>query len=1006
MEAFPLSVSVRAGEQGTGRLLARGQGADLSFQVVSRPTFGAVDLDARTGEFRYSPQPAFAGTDQFSFAAASAGAVSAPATVTVVVQPDAAPSAQDQGVQLLEGGVAMGRLVAGDVDSRALTFAVLEWPRHGALELDPATGAFTYRPAAHFNGSDAFSFVANDGQLYSAPATVSFTVLPVNDPPVAQDGSLQLMEDGSGQGRMIASDVDSAALTYAVADQPAHGALTFDASTGDFTYAPGPDFTGTDTFRFTASDGALTSAPATVNLSVLPVNDPPVAREQTVELLEDSLVLGAVTGTDIDSPVLTFALLQPPRHGTLELDNLTGAFTYRPEHDFNGSDAFRFVANDGQLNSAPATVTVTVLPVNDAPVAHDGALQLLEDTPTPGQLVATDVDSPVLTYTIVRGPSHGAVDLDAATGRFTYHPAQDYNGLDAFQFTAFDGELGSAPATVTLTVLPVNDPPVAQDGTLVLPEDTPSPGQVTAADVDSTTLTYALVRSPAHGQVSLDQASGRYTYSPDLNYNGPDSFQFAASDGQSQSAPGTVSITVTPVNDPPELPVIPDRTNSAETLETFVALPSHDVDGDLIQYTTIVADPTVASARVGETATLILTPLAQGSTSVTVTGSDGVYQASRTFTFTVGVVEKLRRYTVADTQAQAISILNTSTSDVTFELRHDGALLATTGDQLVQEVRALPDEVAQEPFERKLWRFVRDGTYHGDPLTGAYWQHDPLLFMNSIGFGYCDDVTAVYVTVAQQGGYPSRGWLLQGHVVPEIWASQRWSVYDPDLAVYYALDSTGAVAGVVDLAANPTLITNPLLRVVEDSFPYSESVATIYSTTSDNHIIWAPFFVAARDVNGFVLPAGARLTYPGVWASLPANINGAPPPVSAQLRVDLPAGYSGTLDWPLVPWDVQGDGRVRIDGIEYDAGSAELTAVLQSVQDSRDSAQGRPVEIVQASGPLVVVYLVNPMRYGMTPTTEVRLRSMAAGALDVVLDPLPAENRVGYASVAGVTRPR
>jgi Big-like domain-containing protein/putative type II/III system pilus formation protein/transglutaminase superfamily protein len=408
--------------------------------------------------------------------------------------------------------------------------------------------------------------------------------------------------------------------------------------------------------------------------------------------------------------------------------------------------------------------------VNDPPVAQDQAIVLDEDTVFSGELAATDVDSSVVTYAVALQPDHGTVTVDGASGAFTYQPAQDYNGPDRLTFVASDGQASSATATgtVSITVNPVNDPPVALDQAITLDEDTVFSGQFVATDVDGPELTYALAVQPSHGAVTLDAASGAFIYQPAQDYNGADRFTFVASDGQASSSAATVSITVNPVNDPPALPFIPDQTNSAETRQTFIALPPREVDGGVLRYSVLVSDSAIADAEVDDTATLSLTPKAPGTARVTVQAPDGLLQATTSFQFTVGDVTKSRSFGVPAPQEQVVAITNTSDHDVAFELTHNGNLLATTGEQLVQEVRGLPDDVPGELFERKLWRYVRDRTYHYDPLTASNWQHDPLLFLNSVGFGYCEDVTAVLASLARRAGYTARAWALNGYIVPEV----------------------------------------------------------------------------------------------------------------------------------------------------------------------------------------------------------------------------------------------
>jgi hypothetical protein len=548
--------------------------------------------------------------------------------------------------------------------------------------------------------------------------------------------------------------------------------------------------------------------------------------------------------------------------------------------------------------------------------------------------------------------------------------------------------------------------PVAMGGAISLDEDTSFTGQLVAFEVGVSALTYAVVEQPAHGTVTLDAATGTFGYQPAKNFNGPDQFTFIASDSRSPSDAATVSVMVNPVNDPPELPVILDQSNSAETLESLIPLPRRDLDGDLVEYVVSVAVPSVADAFVDQSATLVVVPKVRGSTQITVVASDGPFQVSTSFQFTVTDVTKLRVFGVPVPREQAITITNTSGHDVAFDLTNNGHLLATTGDQLVQEVQSLPDEIPGEPFERKLWRYVRDGSYWFDPLTASYWQHDPLLFLNSVGFGYCDDLTAVFATMAKKAGYAARGWDLRGHVVPEVWIDGRWAMYDPDLAVYYQ-DTDGHVANVGELSDDPSPIVSPIAPVSSWSWPYSQEVADIYATTANNVLVQPDAFVDAHDAERLRLTPQATITYPGRWTPSPTTIYGTTSSAMPQLRLQLPAGFNGTVDWPLVPWDVQGEGLVRVGDVTYDAGSSELTAALQSVVSLPLGASlPRSIEVVEATGSLAVIYLLNPLRFSLQAKTSVTVRSLDAWALDVQLAAVPEDDWVGYNDTSALVRPR
>jgi ABC-type oligopeptide transport system substrate-binding subunit len=200
--------------------------------------------------------------------------------------------------------------------------------------------------------------------------------------------------------------------------------------------------------------------------------------------------------------------------------------------------------NSGTVTDASAVVTV----VNDdsAPAAEAQAVSMNEDAAKPITLRATDANSDPLSYSIVTGPAHGTVTALVGNS-LTYTPNPNYNGGDSFSFKASDGANDSNTATVSVTVNPVNDAPVANAQSVATKEDTPKPITLAATDIEGDALTYAVVQAPAHGV--LTGSGANRTYTPAANYNGPDSFSFKASDGSADSNVAAVSLTVTPVAD-------------------------------------------------------------------------------------------------------------------------------------------------------------------------------------------------------------------------------------------------------------------------------------------------------------------------------------------------------------------------------------------------------------------------------------------------------------------------
>ena len=524
-------------------------GDPLSFAVASGPANGVVANDGG-GAFTYTPNGDFNGSDSFTVVANDGTVDSAPATVAVTVDPvNDVPIASDNALSTDEDVAGVVVVTATDIDGDPLSFAVASGPANGVVANDGG-GAFTYTPNGDFNGSDSFTVVANDGTVDSGPATVTITVDPVNDVPIASDNALSTDEDVAGVVVVTAMDVDGDPLSFAVASGPANGVVANDGG-GAFTYTPNGDFNGSDSFTVVANDGTVDSAPATVAVTVDPVNDVPIASDNALSTDEDVAGVVVVTATDIDGDPLSFAVASGPANGVVANDG-GGAFTYTPNGDVNGSDSFTVVANDGTVDSAPATVAVTVDPVNDAPVADAGAATLAEDTAVAIVLTGSDVDGDALTFAVVTGATNGA--LSGTPPNVIYAPNPNFYGADSFTFTVADASVTSAAATVSIVVIPVNDPPVALDDSyetdqgapLVVVVENPdgTPGVLgNDTDVDDLSLTAVRVSEPSNGTLVLN-ADGSFTYTPGPSFNGEDSFTYAADDSSQLSIAATVSITV------------------------------------------------------------------------------------------------------------------------------------------------------------------------------------------------------------------------------------------------------------------------------------------------------------------------------------------------------------------------------------------------------------------------------------------------------------------------------
>ncbi|MDF3863217.1 Ig-like domain-containing protein, partial [Pseudomonas denitrificans (nom. rej.)] len=304
--------------------------------------------------------------------------------------------------------------------------------------------------------------------------------------------------------------------------------------------------------------------------------------------------------------------------------------TLTPPQDFNGTIKLEVSATATESSNQDAAtrtldLTVTVNPVNDAPTVT-GAQNLStdEDTPVSGQIHASDVDGDTLSYAVKNGsgPANGSVTF-GTDGQYTYTPAANYNGSDSFTVVVSDGHGGSVEQVVTVGIKPVNDAPTTTDQQKTIAEDASLGGKIVASDVDGDTLTYAFKTVPQHGALSLNTQTGEYFYKPLANYNGPDSFSIAISDGKGGVTYSTVTITVTPVND---LPVFdtPTNTTTAEDTALVSAVHASDVDGDSLTYS-LKTGPAHGTLTLQADGHYTYTPDANynGPDSFTVTVNDG-----------------------------------------------------------------------------------------------------------------------------------------------------------------------------------------------------------------------------------------------------------------------------------------------------------------------------------------------------------------------------------------------
>ncbi|WP_461205987.1 Ig-like domain-containing protein [Clostridium sp. DL1XJH146] len=435
-----------------------------------------------------------------------------------------------------------------------------------------------------------------------------------NTAPIAEESTLTTDEDTAKSAQLAGSDVDLDSLTYIKVTDPSHGTVVVNAN-GSYTYTPNANFNGEDSFTFKVNDGvaasvggALDSNVATITITVNALNDAPVntvvpsysgTMKVGQELTADKGTWNDIIDTDVSgTSEISYEYqweVATDINGT-DSANIDGAIS--SSFEITAAEAHKYIrvkvtGTDSGVgpHSTQSTIAYSVwkLVENTAPIASDGILTTEEDTEKTGNLVGNDADGDTLTYSKVTDPSHGTVVVNA-NGSYTYTPNANYNGEDSFTFKVNDGvavsvggALDSNVATITITVNAVNDAPIASNGTLTTDEDTVKSGNLIGSDVDRDAngvgdiLTYSKVDDPLHGSVIV-RADGSYTYTPNANYNGTDSFTFKVNDGASYSNEGeldsnisTITITVNALNDAPVNTVVPSYSGTMKVGQELTA---------------------------------------------------------------------------------------------------------------------------------------------------------------------------------------------------------------------------------------------------------------------------------------------------------------------------------------------------------------------------------------------------------------------------------------------------
>jgi subtilisin family serine protease len=489
------------------------------------------------------------------------GVINASGAVLPLLSADS-PVATDDTATTAEDTPVAVPVLANDTDPNGDTLTVTGAtdPPHGTATVQ-VDGTVLYAPDANYNGPDTFGYTVGDGTGHSDTGSVSVSVTPANDAPVATDNALVTLRNTPSNLAVLANDtdVDGDTLTVTSVSSPSHGTATLQVD-GTVTYDPATDYDGSDGFDYMISDGQGGTDTGHVAVTVAASNAPPDAVDDAASVNEDGSVDVAVLAndTDPDGGGLTVTSVGAAGHGTTSL-NANGTVHYAPAPNYNGPDSFGYTIRDGVGFTDTATVSVTVSAANDPPTAANDSASTNEDVSVAINVVGndSDVDGDTLGPIATGGAPMGSVAING-NGTIQYTPPQDYYGADSFSYTVSDGHGGTATANVSVNIVSVNDAPTADPKSATTNYATAVTVSMTGADVETCDLTFQIVTGPAHGSLGgisnkicvtllppySDGASVKYT--PASGWSGVDSFTYRVRDGVLWSAPATVTVTTNP----------------------------------------------------------------------------------------------------------------------------------------------------------------------------------------------------------------------------------------------------------------------------------------------------------------------------------------------------------------------------------------------------------------------------------------------------------------------------
>jgi hypothetical protein len=507
--------------------------AITKYNVANAPDHGSLGaISSSNGQVTYTPNPGYQGPDSFTFDATGPGGTSNTATTTISVGP--APPTCSNGSATTRQNTPV--TIALGCSGQITDYSVVNGPDDGSLGSISSSGQVTYTPNSNFSGSDSFTFNASGPGGTSSTVTMSVSVNA--NPPTCSNGTATTPQN---QAVTIALGCSGEITGFNVVNGPDSGTLGQISGSGQVTYTPNSNFSGSDSFTFTASGPGGTSTPP-ARISVAVNANPPTCSNGTATTPQNQSVTIAL---GCSGEITSLQIVSGPSKGTLGQISPTGQVTYTPNAGYDGSDSFTFNATGPGGTSNTATIAITDTPADLPPVCQDNSVVVSGGEP---KSIALGCSGEVSSLQIVSQPTEGTLSAISG-GQVTYTPDPGYDGSDSFTFNATGPGGTSNTATIAISDTPDDLPPVCPNHSDAISFDTPTKINLGCSGEITTRV---ILTRPRHGTLIVHPSSNSgmagdataATYRPDPGFTGADSFKYAAAGPGGFSKPAKVTLAV------------------------------------------------------------------------------------------------------------------------------------------------------------------------------------------------------------------------------------------------------------------------------------------------------------------------------------------------------------------------------------------------------------------------------------------------------------------------------